>query len=48
MPLTSSFFTDFDMNAHEGPALDGESESVLILKKLFSTVVHLHRGSKFN
>ena len=38
MPLTSSFFTDFDENEHEGSASDGELESVLILKNLFCTV----------
>ena len=37
-PLTLSFFTDFDINAHEGPALDGKSESVLILKNSFFTI----------
>ena len=37
-PLLCFFFTDFDINAHEGPALDGESESVLILKNSFCTV----------
>ena len=34
----NSFFTNFDSNAHEGPALDGELESVLILKNPFCTV----------
>ena len=29
---------DFDKNLHEGSELDGKSESVLILKKLFCTV----------
>ena len=38
MPLTCHFFTDFDKNAHEGSALDGESESILILKNSFCTV----------
>ena len=30
MPLTLFFFTDLDEYAHEGSALNGESESVLI------------------
>ena len=38
MPFTSFVFTDFDINAHEGPALVGESESVQVLKNLFCTV----------
>ena len=38
MPFTSFVFTDFDINAHEGLALVGESESVLISKNLFCTV----------
>ena len=38
MPLTLTFFTDFDENAHEGPVSDKESESVLILKNSFCTV----------
>ena len=34
-PSLHHFFTNFDENAHEGSVLDGESESVLILKNLF-------------
>ena len=30
--------TDFDENIHEGSELDGESESVLILKNSFCTM----------
>ena len=41
--LKIDFFIDFDENAHEGSASDGESESVLILKKIV-----LYSGSKIN
>ena len=37
-PSLRHFFTNFDENAHEGSASDGESESLLILKNLFGTV----------